>query len=412
VRLNKLAELRNSWRFLTAAFVGLAFGYTLNLYLANTFAPYLLREFGWQKSQFALLGETVLAATVTLPVVGRLTDTFGARRIVAVGVSLTPFLFIALSRMTGSFSQFFLLNVLQTIVGTMTTSLVYSRLIAQNFHRMRGLALAVAACAAPAVGALVTRPLVVFIDMHGWRAGYLLVGAATAVGGATAFALIPSRQETAVDTAGPAAGGRSWRDYREILRSNAFRTIAVGMLLCNFTLMVQSSQLKLVLLDHGLPSDIASSMLSIYALGIVCGRIVCGLALDRFATHVVAALSLGLPCIGLFILGSGSHGLPLVTLAVTTVGLSMGAELDVVAYLAARYFRREIYSTVYGLIVPMVSLSGAGGSLLLSLTLKGTGTFSLFLYLAAAATLVGSGFFLLLGSPRIARYEPCPAQPC
>lgn len=410
--MNKLAELRSSWRFLAAAFVGLASGYTLNLYLANTFAPYLLHEFGWSKSQFALLGETVLVAIVTLPVVGRLTDAFGARRMVAVGASLTPLLFVALSRMNGSFSCFFLLNVLQTIVGTMTTSLVYSRLIAQNFHRMRGLALAVAACAAPAIGALVTRPLVAFIDLHGWRAGYLLVAAATAVGGAIAFALIPPPRVTASAPIGPAAASRTWGDYREIFGSSAFRSIAAGMLLCNFTLMVQSSQLKLVLLDRGLASQTASSMLSVYALGIVIGRIACGLALDRFATHVVAALSLGLPCIGLFILASGLHGIPWVALAVMTVGLSMGAELDVVAYLAARYFRRDIYSTVYGLIVPMVSLSGAAGSLLLSLTIRSTGAFNLFLYLAAAATLLGSSFFLLLGRPRITRYETCPAQPC
>jgi MFS family permease len=389
-------ELRTKWRYLVAASVGLAFGATINLYLANTFAPHLLREFGWSKSQFALLGEAILAAMITLPIVGRLTDVIGVRRMVAIGVTLTPLVYVAFSEIQGNFLYFFFLNVLQIIVGAATTSLVYSRLIAENFSRARGLAFGIAACAAPAAGALATRTLSTFIDAHGWRAGYLAVAAATAVGGFAALLLIP--KSTAVrEVAGGGQKRQASRDYPEILASPAFRRIAMGMLLCNLTLMVQASQLKLILLDRGLAPLTATMMLSLYATGIILGRLVCGVALDRFPTHVVSALSLGLPCIGLFILGAGRLDSASIGVAVMTVGLSMGAELDVLAYLIVRFFKVELYSTVFGLVEPVISLSAALGSLLLSVTLKSSGGFNLFLYLAAASTLIGSAFFLMLG---------------
>lgn len=394
--LTYLREFRVSWRYLAAASFGLASGYTLNLYITNTFAPHLLKEFGWSKSQFSLLGVPGLVGIITLPVAGRLTDIVGYRRVATIGITLTPILFIACSRINDNFLYFFQLNLLQVIVGAVTTSLVYSRLIAESFNRSRGLALAIAASAAPATGGVIVRYLAGFIDTHGWRAGYLVVAAGTAVGGVLALLLIPRRPS---DTArgGSPPKRHAARDYFEILRSPAFRRIALGMLLCNLTVTVQASQLTLILLDRGVISGTSSMMLSLYAAGVVVGRLSCGVALDRLPTHIVSALSMGLPCVGFFILAARLNGAALLGGAVLTIGLSMGAELDVLAYLVMRFFKVEVYSTVYGLIQPVIGLSAAFGAFLLSVTLKGSDGYSLFLYLAAISTLVGSAFFVMLG---------------
>jgi hypothetical protein len=93
----------------------------------------------------------------------------------------------------------------------------------------------------------------------------------------------------------------------------------------------------------------------------------------------------------------GMHNIWFLGAAVMTVGLSMGAELDALAYLVMHYFRVEVYGTVLGLIQPIISLSAALGALLLSATLKMSGGFSWFLYLAGTATLIGSAFFVMLG---------------
>src|ERR1700730_4288272 len=50
-----LDELRVNWRPLTGAFIGLSGGLMMASYVVGIMAPYLIGEFGWPKSQFALV---------------------------------------------------------------------------------------------------------------------------------------------------------------------------------------------------------------------------------------------------------------------------------------------------------------------------------------------------------------------
>src|SRR6202008_2063915 len=114
-------------------------GYLLNHYISNIFAPHLVAEFGWSRSEFALIGTFGLLTLFCVPVIGRLTDLFGARAIALVGVVSFPLSLIAASMMNGSIVVFAAITVLQTVmVGTTTSSLVYTRLIAENFAGARG----------------------------------------------------------------------------------------------------------------------------------------------------------------------------------------------------------------------------------------------------------------------------------
>jgi hypothetical protein len=54
------------------------------------------------------------------------------------------------------------------------------------------------------------------------------------------------------------------------------------------------------------------------------GRFVSGLALDRFPAHLVAAVAMGLPSIGLILLAAHLGTRPIVMLAVIFIGFSLG----------------------------------------------------------------------------------------
>jgi MFS family permease len=229
-----LTEFRANWRALAAAGIGMAAGYLLVNYISNVFTPHLIQEFGWSRADLARVGATAILGIIGQPVAGRLTDAFGVRRVALVGVITGPLIFFSLSMLSGSLTHYFLLCLAQvTIVGGTTSTVVYSRLIAQNFSRARGVALAIAACATPAVAALAIPFLSAFIDAHGWRAGYQLLAACSAVGGAVALLLTPS----GVKVAKPAAGLRSdtVARYRFILASPAFRLIFAGVVLGNLS---------------------------------------------------------------------------------------------------------------------------------------------------------------------------------
>ena len=138
-------------------------------------------------------------------------------------------------------------------------------------------------------------------------------------------------------------------------------------------------------------------MISSFAVGVLVGRFVSGVALDRFPAHLVAAVAMGLPSIGLILLAAHLGTQPIVMLAVMLIGFSLGGEGDVVAYLVVRNFGVRVYSSVLGIMTAAIATSSSVGAALLSLTLKLTGRYSPFLVASAVAIAVGSLLFLLLG---------------
>jgi MFS family permease len=391
-----LSELRGNWRPLLAAALGLSIGHGSNIYITSIFSPHLIVAFGWSTPQFAMLGVTIVFAIAGMPIVGRLADIFGARRVAAVGLMGAPLCYVLFSLSWGPFWYFFVVAMLQTVfVGTTTTSTVYSRLVAERFAKARGLALSITAVSPPAVVAVLAPLLSGFVDRAGWRAGYLALAGVCALCGLAVFLLIPrKRQDVARGTEGSAREAR--KAYSRVLANASFRFILVGMMLCSVTLIAFGSQLKLILLDKGLTSDRATAMISLLALGTMTGRLASGLALDRFAVHLVAAIALGVPAAGLALLASPFQSPAAIALAVAFIGFANGAELDVAAYLIMRHFPIELYSTAFGVLSAGMAVAAAAGSLLLGLTLEATGSFDPFLLMSSALTLVGSGSFLLL----------------
>jgi hypothetical protein len=110
----------------------------------------------------------------------------------------------------------------------------------------------------------------------------------------------------------------------------------------------------------------------------------------------VTAISMGLPALGYVLLGTSLDAISIITFSMFLVGLSVGAESDLVGYLVARYFKMRIFNTVSGLLFTCSFLVSATGALLISLTLRLTDSFAPFLFLVAGTIAVGSVLFLML----------------
>lgn len=397
-------EVRTHWQALSAATVGLAFGYSFNNYTTNVMAPHLMQEFGWSKSAFALLGLVVVLAIICQPLAGRLADLFGERRIALIGVVSAPLLYLLLSRLGGAFWQFAAISAAQVIlVGGTTSVVVYTRQIARNFDKARGLALGVASCAPAVAGALAAPLLTTSIDEFGWRSTYLVAGLVVALFGALALALMgPGRTRT---EARDVKAEHPRLDFRALAVNRPFRIIMAGTLLCNLTITLQMSQISIVLAEAGITSVEVGFLISLYGGSSIAGRLLCGLALDRLPPHLISALAMSAPAIGLLVLATGTNSLPAVTFALATLGLALGAEGDVGAYMVMRYFSPAVYSSVIGLVVAALAASGALGALLLSAALALTGKFATFLAVCSAAAAIGGSLFLLLG-----RYKALPEE--
>lgn len=396
-----LLEFRTHWRALVSAAIGLSCGLILNSYVAGIMGPHLVAQFGWAKSQLAAVQVLSLFTVIAFPVVGRLADIFGGRRTALVGIIASPLLFFGFSQVS-SFGMYAVLYGAQVALLTTTTPPTYFRVIVQNFRKARGMALALAV-AGPSLVAAIGGPLLNnFVVAQGWRAGYLALMVFTAAGGLLAFLMMPP--ELGGITA-PKRKRPAREDFAVILRSRVFWVLALSMLLCNLPQAVIVSQLALILAEFGVVGRSASIMVSSYAIGMMVGRFISGYALDRFAPRIVAALGLSLSAFGILGLGLTGGSVVWLSVAVLAIGLSFGAESDIIAFLIYRHFGGRIYSTVHGLTSSMVAVSATIGAALLAGVLQVTDTYSPFLMGTGFCVLAGGLLLLVLPRDGIAEGE-------
>jgi MFS family permease len=396
-------EFRQHWRPLLAASLGMGSALSLNTYILSIFAPYLISEFGWSRSQWAMLGLVQMAVVISIPICGRLTDLYGVRRVAAVGAFSYPLFLLAIATMHSGIGLYLGIYIAQTLICSTTTATVYSRVVVAAFKVRRGLALAIAGSAPPLMGALLSWPMTDFVADHGWRTGYVVVAAICALCAVATFALLQSGDGAHYSAPGPTAAKRSAADYPAILANPIFWIMFAALFLVNLPFSLASSQLKLVVLDQGLSDATAAKMVSAFAIASIVGRLVSGFALDRMPAHIVAAVGFMLPVFGLLVLASPFDSPSAVLVAISLIGIAFGAEADVIPYLVVRYFGIAIFSTVFGLLTAAIGGAMASGNVLIAAVLKNSNSFDPYLVTAAAAAFVGSLLFLLLGLPKYRR---------
>ncbi len=363
--------------------------------ITSTIAPSMVSGNGWAPSDFALVGSLALITAFAFPFVGRLTDLIGVRYTALIGQLTLPLAFLAYSMMSGSLSVYIAIFFVQSMICVTTTATVYTRLAVQHIKKARGLALAIVA-SGPALSGIIMAPLLNgYVEAYGWRASYQALAIFAAIAGLVVFLLVPAGSGTTEGVIRPKRRARE--DYPVIFRTPAFWILLGAMLLCNLPQTILQVQLKLLLLDNGVSGKGAAVMLTMVSIGMLAGRFVTGVALDRFRPYLVSFITLGLPSVGLFIIASSYDSAEVLTFAVFCVGFAFGAEGDIVAFLVARQFGVGIYSSVMGLLTTAMSFSTATGAALLSFTMARTGDYELYLVIVGSAVIVGASLLLLLG---------------
>lgn len=371
--------------------------------VTTALAPSLIAGNHWSPADFAKVGSIALFTSLAFPIIGRLADVLGVRLTALIGMTTLPLAYLAYSLMDGKLSTYVAIFFVQSLLCVTTTSTVYTRLVVQHVEKARGLALAIAA-SGPGISGLIIGPVLNhYVEGHGWRASYQALAILCALAGIIVFLLIPAGQKrapAAISTASAPVKRRARDDYPVIFRKTAFWCLIGAMLLCNLPATIILVQLKLLMLANGVSGEGAGVMLAVLPLGMLAGRLVAGLSLDRFRADIVSFVTLGLPSAGLFIIASSWDAPAVLTFAVFCIGFSFGAEGDIVGFLVARHFGVEVYSSVMGLLTFCTSFSTASGALLLGITMEKTGGYDLYLVIAGIGVLVGASLLLILGKGR------------
>lgn len=391
-------ELLRNRRVLLAAGLGMVVGLQMFSYITSIFAPFLIKEFNWARSTFALIGFTMLVTLPTMPVAGRLADRFGAKRMALIGVLLLPVVIWSFSRLDGQFSNYFICSAGVMAVGCLTSPVTYTRLIVEKFEKARGLALTIVMSAPALTGIFLPPFLTDFMADHGWRDAYQLLAGFVLVAGLIAIAFIPKGCGEAPPRKLKVESAPRERHFREVLVTPAFWAIFAGVLLTTLHTPLHGSQFVVLLNEQGFDGMAAARMVQVYSFGTLIGRIVCGLALDHFPSRIVATVSMMLPAFGLALLASPFDAAWTVGMAVFLVGVTVGAEGDLLSFLVGRYFRMEIFGTALGMCYCALYIASLSGVMLNSALLKAYDTFNPFLWLTAGSVLIGSLLFLRLPS--------------
>lgn len=367
--------------------------------VTTALAPSLIAGNHWSPADFAKVGSIALFTSFAFPIIGRLADVLGVRFTALIGMTTLPLAYLAYSLMDGKLSTYIAIFFIQSLLCVTTTSTVYTRLVVQHVEKARGLALAIAA-SGPAVSGMIMGPVLNhYVEANGWQASYQALAIFGTIAGIIVFLLIPPERKAARAEAAPVKR-RARDDYPVIFRKTAFWCLVGAMLLCNLPATIMLVQLKLLMLANGISGEGAGVMLATMSMGMLAGRFVAGVSLDRFRADIVSFVTLGLPSLGLFIIASSWDAPAVLTFAVFCIGFSFGAEGDIVGFLVARHFGVEVYSSVMGLLTFCTSFSTASGALLLGITMDKTGGYDLYLIIAGIGVLVGASLLLILGKGR------------
>lgn len=404
-----IAEWRRGWRVVLGAAIGLGTGIALYLFVASLFVTRISAEFEWTRGDLGIAAAIAyIVAAVALSIIGQVLDRFGLRRVVLVCVPVLAMIYVAITLIDRSYVLYVLLLCGAAIVGGGTGAIAYTRPVIAAFDRQRGLALGVAA-AGVSLSAFVAPPIIGYVvGEYGWRAGvYVLAALMLCVGLPLALWLIGrAREKVAAEdvraalTDAPADATTLAAvpniNLADALRGTRFWLIAVALVAINLPGSGVLSQLAPMLTDKGMSEAVAGIVMSIYAVGLLVGRLATGFALDRIQAPAVAAFMTAIPALGTLLLIIPEPTFVVAAFAVALIGVQQGSEVDLIAYFVSRGFGFANYSSIFGAIAMAGALSTAASLVLFGKVHELTGTYDIALVIGALGFLIGAAAFFAI----------------
>jgi MFS family permease len=157
--------------------------------------------------------------------------------------------------------------------------------------------------------------------------------------------------------------------------------------------------LTAMLTDRGSTLQMAALGSSLMGAAVLMGRVGTGYLLDRFFAPHLAAVFFGGVAAGIGLLWAGT-GTAVAFAGGFLVGLGMGAEVDIIAYLISRYFGLRSFGKVYGSAFGAYVLAGALGPLAMGKGFDLTGSYDVPLAVLLTFTLASTVLITRLGPYR------------
>ena len=352
------AEIKAGWSLLLTATFACGTGVSSLVYYSfGLFVEPLEQAFHWSRGEVsATLFYGSVGFALAAPPLGWLIDKLGARRVALVAIPCLVAMLLVLSRFDGPRPLFYALFFALNVAGIGTSSILYTRAVAGSFHAARGLALGIT-LAGPGTAAIVLPPLMqAVIAGHGWRSGFVILAMLALMPWGSVYVWLKPRDGLAHLDVGESVPGMG---RREALRTRVFWTLAIGFAATAVACSALVVHMVPMLRDAGLSQMHAARIAALIGVGVILGRVGIGWLVDRvFAPYVASAIFVVTACGCALLLEAGAS---VAAQAAFLIGFALGAEVDLLAFLTARYFGLRHYGFLYATVYAFFWISSAMG---------------------------------------------------
>lgn len=395
-------EWRQHWGVVFAGFTGMALA-TVHIYSIGLFVGPLEEEFGWSRSQimFGFTLYTILSAMMT-PFFGMLIDKFGPRRMGLTGVLSFSACLAALSLATPSIWSWWLLWIVLSCGAVMIKPTVWTAAASSLFIKGRGVALAVVLCGTGIGSSVIPVLSHYLIAEFDWRIAYMSLAALCLL-----FALPivyrfftsardnSRRQQTATsDEPPPPMEGLP---YKKAIFSFTFVKLAVAGFTITFVVTSFVISLVPIMTSNTISRETAASIAGVVGIMSVTARLMTGYLLDRWRGHILGGMIFIVPIISCCCFLFAPDSIVIVTIGVVLLGMTLGAELDLVAYVATRHFGLLNFGVIFGTIVSILNAAAGSGPLVVNFIYDKTGSYDIALWMYIPVCLIASLAIYSLG---------------
>jgi MFS family permease len=371
------------WVALTAALGLFLNSATIIVFSFGFFAKAMGQEFHAGRAKISL-AFTIhnLTSALCIPLAGRLVDRYGPRRVLLPFTALLGLILASSWLLSAAiwhlYAFYFALGVVSGGAGAMP----YTDVVSHWFDRHRGLAISVmmlglGAIAIPSVAQRLVATL-------GWRLAYTVFGfSIVLVPLPVVAAFLKERPENmgllpdgdgVAQISTPVASSDVGLTVHAAVRTSEFWTMACVLFLVTASVHACFIHLPAILTDRGSSGQLAALASSLFGVGLFIGRVGCGYLLDQVFAPRVAAWLFAAVAMGIAFLGLG-HAIWSACIAAVLVGLGIGAEVDIIAYLTSRYFGLRSYGAIFGWIWAVFGVSGGLGAYLMGFGFDKTGSY-------------------------------------
>ena len=423
-------EFENGWRPLFACIIGSACGImAITFYTQSLFVGPVTESFGWGRGQF-LLSYTILmlAGVITAPFVGSLIERTGPTKLAVFSLIGHAVGYCLLALTPGSLIAWYGTFAFLAVASAGTLPVTWMYVIHKWFSAHRGKAIGFTMAGTGAV-AFVAPPLVEgAISTFGWRGAYAVTGLVPLIVSLPIVANFLRLPGTAKRAAPPSSSvGDLTTTHRrdrapiregapepiwgysraEALKSYKFWALGFALMLMGLAVAGLLPNFVSVLTDKGMPRGEAAQIAAVIGVAVLAGRILAGFLVDRFWAPAVAAGFILMPIVSISVLILLPMTSTTATVAAFTLGLALGAEIDLLAYVTGRYFGAKHFGPVFSLILVFFMLAAGLAPAAYGVIFDVTGSYSGILTASIVMLAVCVGLFLSLGrypdfdSPRV-----------